>query len=429
MLFSLALNLAQGDPIAFYMQAAAIAQSKVATEHMVAKAVTMVPDGKVAVTYDMDINRAGSCSMTVTDPRNPLPPTRLHFLFGKLGASLTVYREDLKQFELKEAKKGDFTAVSQETNPELDAFVRMLVEQYGLNAWFDNLPDKNKFTAKFEGDKLRLELKTPNQGVVLFVRKGDSRLTRMMLANAAGAIDWTFQLSPYKSIPHPAKLNGAYQVAKFDDMLGEAKAKTPAAAKLLKKVYAYYEPGRKLAYRVTEGGASTDVFYSPDAMAQSDAVASWVFESGSARILVKKENTVYQGKAGRGRLVEAVSKAGSRFETLLRSLVIGRNPMRLLLNDECLVSEKGSGTAGSDSCTILGVTSAVADYTVTVSKADGFVYRIASRPKDARGNVLLETTQEFTRLSFSAMPRTVKGAKTDDLTKLAPAETPNTLGN
>ena len=429
MLISLALTLAKQDPVSYYLLASGLAHYRVPREHMVAKAVTMVPEGKVAVTYDLDIDRSGSCSMSVTDPRNPLPPTRLHFLFADKGASMAVYRQDLKQFELTEAKRGDFTAVSQETNPEMDVFVRMLVEREGLTAWYENLPAKNKMTTAWEGGKLRIELKSPNQGVVLFLRKGDGRLTRMMLANAAGAIDWTFSFSPYKGTKHPSKEAGAYQVAKFDEMIGEAKAKTPAVAALLKKSYAFYEPGKIFAYRLTESGSVTDVFYSPATFYQKDSTAEWLYDKGKTSLLVAKEGTVYTGSAGRGRLVEAVSKSGTRLETMLRSLIVGRNPMRLLLNDGCTVSEKGAGAVGSDPCKILLCTSQVADFTLTVSQRDGFVYRIASRPKDARGNVLVETVSEFARLDFGKMPKGVKGAKTGDLTTLAPDETPNTVGN
>lgn len=399
-----------------FVAAMSLSQDKVVKESVFATAHMATSVGQLVIDYDMDVNRDGTCSIQVKDPRVIGPQVRSFYRFGPSVGTCSNYRADLKQIVTYEGKPGSMAEVAKAVDPQFDMFVAMLVEREGLAAWFAELPVKGTWNWYDKGADIKLQLKQNDMLVEFVLRKADSRLTRMTAGRPDGAINWSLKYAKFRNLPDPVAIKGTYRVANFDTEQLTAKA-DKAAAKHLQRAYKYYDPGRSFAFTRIEGDTRTKVSYTPQAVRQEGDGVSWSLTQGE--LVVSAKSGTYSGPASPGRTVDAVAGAGSRVEPFLRSLVIGRNPVRFMLNDAYQVTVGGSGAVGSDTCTILKATSQYADLMVTCSDKDGFIYMIVARTKDQSGRVLADETSEFERLpGFPPTKVSTKGIKTKNIDAL-----------
>jgi hypothetical protein len=397
MFFSAVLAIPTLNPVAFNLDGMVEAQMRIKKERINATVETFTGGGILKTSQILDVDRGGEARLQF-QPDALKPFVEVYYYKVGSGSSLAcAYRPESGQYTQSGGQETNLPALVKSATPVVDDFIVGLLIPEGMAALRDRLdPTMKGWQYSVKSGLITLSLKKNNTSSVVVLNQSTLRPVKLNFANPGSAILWNFSYAPYKTIKPPSKERNAYLVAQFDALLASASTNSGAAKSGLEALYSCYDQPNSLGYTVTNDNETTKVFFSKAYVYQSDTLADWKFDGSTLTLYNKATNKLYQGKATQEEVIAAVASTGSRIETGLRSLIIGRNPYRLMLNSFSKVSSKGKTTA-SEPAEILFASSPFADMKITVAQKDGFVLKIESTPKTQSGEKLPTSISSFKR--------------------------------
>lgn len=346
-------------------------------------------DGKTVV-YELNLSRPRIASLKVTGIPE-LPTSRTMVIEAD---SLTIFDTQLRQYERHTMPNGSLTEVLTQYAPQVDPFVAGLINEGGLEEWLGTIRDHGEFKLKNVPGGYAIRFASPRTSAELFVTAGRPRLGGISMKAEGLDSRWTLSYRPFKAqFALPAD---AYEVAKIDPTKTLPKGSSQAKS-LLTTVIAAYERPSSMNYSVMENGQEVKVWYRSDFVAQESDGVFWTFD-GTRLSIRDKSGTVYTGQASGTLVVETVAKTGVRVEPMLRSWVLGENPLARLVTGDGNAKATGDKTwQGKTWDTITAETSALR-VTFFADKKSHFVGRILSEPKDENGKVIIQRERVFKEL-------------------------------
>ncbi|MFM9873974.1 MAG: hypothetical protein ACKVQS_10980 [Fimbriimonadaceae bacterium] len=387
------------NPVAFHFDGMVEAQAHVKQERIKATVQTFAQQGTINSTQIIDVIR-GKEAKIQSEPNNIQNFLEIkYYKVTPSGSMTSTYRPVSGQFTQSHGDETSLAQVVKNANSTIDDFVVSLLIPQGMSVMRDQLKSNTKgWTYSPKSGRVILALKTKDALTEITLDQKSLRPSKMKFVNQGAALIWTFQYEPMKPIKWPKSEPRAFLVSQFDPMLGKANTKTASAKTGLEHLFERYDAPESIGYTVTVGKETTEVYYSQSSAYQSDSFAEWEYDGYTLTLLNKANGKVYAGKASREDVIAAVASTGSRIETGLRSLIIGRNPYRLMLNSFSDVSHKGAAKA-SEPAELLFADSPFADLQLTIAKKDGFVLKIESTPKTQRGQKLPTSISVYKRLT------------------------------
>jgi len=393
-------------PVPFLFDGMDENQANTKVERILATSEVFTTNGSLKTDYILDVERPNRWKLTVK--QNPAFAFEevYYYDLGKEDGVCVIYRPKTKQFIQSTAPASNLTQFINTVTPKIDEFLIILATQNGFDTLREKLDISNKkWTAITKNGQTSLKYKQDDGTTEIEFPKSSLRPADFTFVNMSGVIKWHLKYEHGANMQNPAGLEGSYEVVQFDDMLGKGKATSPAAEKTLNTLFAHYDKPKALGYIATSGQEKVTVQYTPQMVYQSDEFATWQYDGRELKLYNKKLKTSYVGTATGAELIDYVARTGSRIEVLLRSLILGRNPYRLLLNDYTTVSTS-SGTGASESANwIVGKTS-MFELKFAVAKRDGFVLKVESQPKTVHGDTLPKTVTTYARKT-GAIPKEI----------------------
>lgn len=397
MLISALIALPSLNPIAFNLDGMVEAQARIQRERITATADTYSQAGHIVTTQILDIDRGREARIQF-QPDTLKPYVEVfYYKIDKSGSIANAYRPESGQYTQTKSQEQNLAVFVKAATPTVDDFLVSLLIKDGLDAFVDRLnPNMPGWQIIAKNDTVILILKKNGTNSKVVLNQSNLRPIRMDFSNPGNALSWKFSYAPLKSIAPPSSVSGAFLVSQFDAMLGKATTASQSAKSGLDKLFSRYDSPKSLGYTVTTDGESTDIFYCHEYAYQSDALVEWKYDGSLLTLYNKSTKRLHQGPATREQLIAAVAATGSRIETGLRNLIVGRNPYRLIMNNFTSVASKGQTTQG-EPAEILFADSPFADMKFTVAKKDGFVLKVESTPKTNSGEKLPTSVSTYKR--------------------------------
>lgn len=397
MLLSTAFFAYRFDPVSYYFDEFVRNQVRVRTERIVASSQVYAETGNSLGKYIIDIERPNRMQIVVEPVSLGMIPERYYYSSKESVPTALIYRPMNGQYVKSTVPGTDLPNLIKQATPGIDELLSGLATGNGWQAFFEKLGGEGArdWKAVRSGNQTKLVLK--NQAAQFEITFANSliRPTSMQFGNQKGLIKWTFSYLPAKAFASPANEKNAYEVTQFDAMIGTAAASSSTAKQTLDRLLNRYESNKPVAYTAITGSEKVEVIYTRAKIYQSDRFAEWTYDGKRLTLYDKGAKKLYDGAATSSQMVEAISKTGSRVEVNLRSLMLSRNPFRLLLNDgDRVESTNGSGLA--EKADWIMSRNPAYDIKIAVAKSDGFVLRIESKPK-MDGKVVDSTITTFAR--------------------------------
>ncbi|MCB0826676.1 MAG: hypothetical protein KDC26_10845 [Armatimonadetes bacterium] len=346
-------------------------------------------DGKKVV-YELNLSRPNVTSIKVTGVPE-IPASRTMVIEPE---SFTIFDTKLRQYERHVMPDLSLAEVIGQYAPQIDPFVAGLINEGGLEEWLETIRDHGEFKLKNVPSGYAIRFESPRTSAELFITAGRPKLAGITMKAEGLDSRWTLNYRPLKS--KFALPGDAYEVAKIDPTKSLPKG-SPQAKNLLTTVIATYERPSAMNYAVKEDGQEIKVWYRSDFVAQESDGVFWSFD-GTRLSIRDKDGAVYTGKASGTLVVETVAKAGTRVEPMLRSWVLGENPLaRLVTGDGNAKATGDKQWQGKTWDTITAETSQLR-VTLFVDKNSHFVGRVLSEPKDESGKVIIQRERVFREL-------------------------------
>jgi len=372
---------------------------RIKQERINATVETYTGAGILKTTQILDVDRNHEARLEFK-PDVLKPYVEIYYYRINSGVSLAnAYRPESGQYTQSEGQEKTLPALVKSATPAVDDFIVGLLIPEGMAALRDRLePDMKGWQLTKKNGLVTLSLKKNKVSSVVVLNQSTLRPSRMSFANPGSSIQWNFTYGPIKAIKSPSQEKGAYLVAQFDALLASASTNSGAAKSGLDSLYERYDQPSSLGYIVTTDKETTRVFYGQGFAFQSDALAEWKYDGKTLTLLNKSTGKLYSGPATKEDVIKAVAATGSRLETGLRSLILGRNPYRLMLNSFVEVSSKGK-SGGAEPTEILFADSPFADLKITFAQRDGFVLKVESTPKTSNGEKLPTSVSTYKRMT------------------------------
>ena len=385
-------------PVPFVIEGMVEAQARASKERIEATSRVVASDGAMDFSYVIDVIRNREAQILVKE--TPLKREEIYYYKNNDGSAVAyAYHPHSGQYTQSEGGEQAFGAFIKAATPDLDDFLIGLIVPTGLAETSKRIDIYNPaWKMETKNGLITMTYQIAKASSKIVVNQKDLRLRKAAFENGAGGIIWDVKYSPIKTITPPSKVAGAYQVAQFDELLGNPAGTSAAAKSTLQKVMGRYEQPDSIAYIATTDNETTTVSYSKSYAYQSDNFATWSYDGKTLSLLNKTNKKFYSGPASRQDVIKAVAATGSRVEINLRSFMIGRNPYRLLLNDFSSIDAGKSTTQSGESADILKAKLVFADITMTVAKKDGFVLKVESTPIASDGSKLPKSISIYKRI-------------------------------
>lgn len=399
MLTATLLGLSSITPLSFLLDSSSNAQSRLLSERITAKSIIYSTTGTLETSYLIDVKRDQSARIQLPPATNKPYPEHYFFDVKSSPALAFAYQPNSGQYTRSEGRQIPLPEFIAAANPQFDEFLTAFLTKDGIKSVISRLDlASNNWRISRTSTAISLKYTAKEATTEVKLNPKSKRIVEFNSGNAAGAISWKFTYGTYSPYSLPPKVKDAYEVSQFDDLIGKAQTANSVTDSSLKKLFAAYEPNQSIAYTTTTKSETVRVYFSPKLVAQSDNLTTWTYDGKTVQILDKATNRYYEGPATRDTLLDAVAQIGSRVEVNLRSLIIGRNPMRLLLNDYS-TAKTTSKITSPERAEVISAESLFADLKLTVSQRDGFLLKIESTPIGMRGDRLPTTTTTFKRES------------------------------
>lgn len=372
-------------------------QTKIQRERITATSTATNSTGQAITKYIIDVDRNKLAQIEMPPAQSRLFPEIYYYNPSGSNPVAYAYQPESKQYTRSAGKNADLDKFVADATPQVDPILHSFLTEKGFRPLIDKLnQDPKAWRISRKPGQITLEYEW-NELVSQF--KIDSRTYRVksfVAGNPTGSIQWDFVYGTYKKPTPPPEIAQTYQVVQFDGMVGHAATPDKQSGNTLQTLYARYEPSQTIAYQSTSDKEKVSVYYSPKRIAQSDSIADWEYESGTLLIFDKASKRYFEGPASSREVIMAVAKTGSRVEVNLRSLLIGRNPFRLMLNDFADVKNAGRASE-TEPAELITADSPLASMKLSVAKSDGFVLRIIATPKGQNGATLPPSIITFKR--------------------------------
>lgn len=406
-------------PVPFLFDGMDENQAHIKAERILATSEVFTPNGALKTEYILDVLRPNQWKLTVkANPAFTFEEVYYYDL-GKEEGVCVIYRPKTGQYIQSTAQASNLTELVNKTTPKIDEFLIILATQNGFDTLRERLDISNtKWTATTKNGRTSLKYKQDDGTTEIEFPKSSLRPANFTFVNLSGVIKWHIKYENGIKLQSPASIKGSYEVVQFDDMLGRGKTTSPEAENALNSLFANYDKPKYLGYVSNSTAGKVSVIYTPNLVYQSDDLATWTYNGRDLKLYDKKMKTTYSGTATGVELIDYVARTGSRIEANLRSLILGRNPYRLLLNDYTTISTS-SGTGASESADWIRAKTSVFELNIAVAKKDGFVLKVESQPKTVRGESLPKTVTTYSRKT-GAIPNEIapKGTKQAPVSKM-----------
>ncbi len=389
------------SPVDYFFQEFINNQIRVKSERIVASSQVYAETGNSVGKYVIDIERPRRMQIFVEPVSLGMVPERYYYSVAESTPSALIYRPMSGQYVKSTIPGVKLPDLVKQATPNIDELLSGLASGDGWKPFLTKLHKDGGTNWKWKkiGKETQLSLKTSTAQFDIRFSGAEIRPTSMQFGNVNGLIKWTFDYQPAKGFKNPAAEKNAYEVAQFDAMLGTAKAASQTAQGTLDRMLARYDGAQPVAYVSKTGSDQVRVVYSRSGIYQSDKYAEWIYDGRRLRLYDKTTKRLYDGAATSAEMVEAVAKSGSRVEVNLRSLMQGRNPFRLLLNDSDQV-QSAKGQSLAERADWIQSKNPAYDLKIAVARTDGFVLCIESSPK-MDGKVVSTTVTQFERVKGS----------------------------
>lgn len=386
MLAASLLFLATFDPLASILASTASAHEAMNAARVEATTrESGQPNRPIRVT--LDYQRPDRAHLTYADA----PPRQVWVEPNRV----VVYDPRLQQYAVsKRAKDEALEAALQSKAPGLDGFLLALVASKGLDSLPRQLAEAKSRFWTIDGDSFRVEISNGESSVLLEIDRRTRRLLRAKTTLDKETLDRRFS---YRTAP--AKLafsapKGARQVEEIDPLLLPPTFADPTARAVVDKLFARFDTRPELAFTMTTDEGPIEVWLARTRARQRDAIADWSVQDRRVRLLDRKTGSSYIGEATSGELLRAVSALGTRVDPLVRQMMRGSNPFRLLLGRGSTVRTIGASPSPEGKTTVLEAESPSLKLTLYVLE-NGLPASLISEPKAKSGETMLGTRRIF----------------------------------
>jgi len=397
-------------PVQFLFDGLDQKQENTVSERILATSEVYTPSGFLKTDYILEVERPNRWKLTVKQNSAIAHEEVYYYDLGKQEGVCVIYRPKSQQYIQSTAEATNLTEFIGKVTPNIDEFLIVLATEHGLDTLRERLDiANNKWTVSSEKGLTKLKYKQNDGTTEINFPPRSLRPSNFTFVNMSGVIKWNLKYEKVSQIVNPAAQEGSYEVAQFDEMLGKGKSTSAQAEKTLNLLFSRYDKPKALAYTSVSGPEKVTVYFTPRLAYQSDDKATWTYDGRELKLYNRKLKTTYSGVASVAELTDHVARTGSRIEQNLRSLLIGRNPYRLMLNDYSTISAT-SGAGATESAKWIESKTSMFDMKFAVAN-DGFVLRIESQPKTVHGEKLPITVTSFARKT-GAIPKEIAPAGT-----------------
>jgi hypothetical protein len=362
-MLALALVAATTDPARYLLERVAETHARLGRYGVVASKTTV---GPVATTIDRYHIFVGS-GQTDVAWQGPGVSARWSVSEG------TVRHVDLQSGRFTEEPRGGRTvreAIVAEA-VGLDPFVLALIDPPALSRLIQRW-DVAGFSVESSGKETRLARRSGlSQDLLAWDRETRLVTTRSHKTERFG-VEWRLSFMPGESSP-PRLPPGARRVDRLSPVFAPPVYESRSAQRLAESVFARYDRPGRLGYRVQGEGEPTRVKIEGRVVWQRDAAAEWRYDGVRLILHSLKGGWAYDGPAKVSDVIDAVARAGSRVDPLLRGLMTGKNPLRVWLGQGARVAVVGSIRHRGERGHVLQAKSGAGQATVIVRASDSTV--------------------------------------------------------
>ncbi|MCW5940473.1 MAG: hypothetical protein KF884_12560 [Fimbriimonadaceae bacterium] len=201
----------------------------------------------------------------------------------------------------------------------------------------------------------------------------DSRLlTRYIQKTDKFGVEWRLNLRSGRTSPPPLP-PGAHKVGRLAPAVSPPVYDSQLARQVTETLFRRYDRPGRLGYRLAEGEGETRVRIDGSKVWQRDRMAEWTYDGKTLRLHSLAQGWAYDGPATVSEVIDAVARAGSRVDPLLRGLVTGKNPFRTLFGQGAQVSLVGSTSHKGDPAHLIQAKQGAGQATLVIRARDSLV--------------------------------------------------------
>lgn len=372
MILGIALLGASIEPASYMAERCAVAHRKLDKAAFQIQVDTKSLFSSEKTGYDLVYDRSGQADLTIRRQR----PFRVIVT----GDNVVEYDATTKQYAEKVKGQEDIDATVRRSAGNLDELVASLMNPAGVEHWIQSLKIGRLWTLKQYPGELVLANVVPESRTEIVLDPATFLLKRVVMKSNSYGTEWRFSKASVRPIAFAAPA-GSYKVKELMPELVAPTYASAAAKRICDKVFARYDRPKNLAYLVTSGDETFQVWIDHGRVRQHDKESDWAVANGRFTLADQEQRLVSTGKADMTKIVDTVGKAGSRVEPMLKLLLRGINPFRLYLGQNSSVRVAGQMKANGESCSILEADSATGKLSMIVRESDGFVLSLATMPK------------------------------------------------
>lgn len=398
------------QPVPYLFDGLGAKQEHTVSERIHATSEVYTPNGFLTTNYVIEVERPNRWKLTIKPNKVVVHEEVYYYDLGQKSGVCVIYRPKSGQYVQSTAEASNLTEFIGKVTPNIDEFLIALATQHGFDILREKLDISNsKWSFSNKGDKTTLKYKQDDGTTEVTFPAKSQRPSNFTFVNMTGVIKWNLKYEAGSKFINPAAAKGSYEVVQFDEMLGKAKATSSAAEQTLNLLLGHYDAPKSLGYTVTSATEKFTVQFTPKMAYQSDDKAAWTYDGRELKLYNKRLKTLFVGAATSAELLDYVAQTGSRVEHNLRSLLIGRNPYRIMLNDYTTVSQS-KGSSLPESAQWISAKTSMFSVNMAVAK-DGFVLKLESEPITIHGEKLPKTVTTFVRKT-GAIPNSIAPAGT-----------------
>jgi hypothetical protein len=167
------------------------------------------------------------------------------------------------------------------------------------------------------------------------------------------------------------------------------------AKKVLEASIAAYERPRELIVMVDERGETRRFWIGKSGVRERQGNVEWAYTGRRLMVRDERNKKFYAGTANLSAAFSAIQFVGGRIDPTLRLMMLGRNPVREILEPNHVVKSVGSITMDNAPASVLSISGPGMRIGLVVRQSDGLVASMTTENVDASGKTLHRSERRF----------------------------------
>lgn len=277
----------------------------------------------------------------------------------------------------------------------MDGWVLAMLAANPLAGLREQAKSMNERRYSFAAGRQVVRLKGATGVVHLEFHPRSGRVLLVRTAQGGATVERRFSYPQRRPALTPSPAPGSRRVAEIDPLTLPPTYADASARQATQAMFARHDRREPSTLTIATPEGEVRAWLASGAVRQRDPWVDFSYAKGRLTLVRLKDGAAWQGDAGGSEVLEAVAAAGSRVDPMLRLLLRGENPYRLLLGRRSKVRVAGSLGSGAQEALILEGDSPSLKVTLYVRKSDSRVIGLVSEPKTKEGETVPAGVRRF----------------------------------